>query len=448
MSGALKESNPWAPDLDVTVPLEDGTIIDVKPQAFVDSNEPTITVTQQPANGTVSPGGDAPGLLVANLSQEGPDEARYTLGPDTRGFVSAPAILRLTGVSQEPAPDPAESDLFLNPFRAHSAHHIPIGTGMRYLAKSHPTYATSLSKGSRLFLNAGNPFGHSIWASSGSDPLVTVHWNGSHTGLNLNAQVRIPTNVKPERVPKPGGGWRDSAATIYRTDTDQAYQFYNFAWVPENNRYEAAILRPIYSYASYGHGTVDGQRIGTSATGVAGAFGILRGWETNTPGQAIEHCLQCALPADPGTSNMLAKNSIIPRILPATSEDAAATNNAGTATGDIPYGALLAIPPQSKGGPNLDNLGLSEAGQRLAEAMVRYGIRVVDKGGDVNGALRLDQAFNNNLRDALNADMITLYPHIQCCNFDDSRWAIGGMTAFGGGEPLGPNTAFDADGGS
>ena len=445
MSGALKESNPWAPDLDVTVPLEDGTIIDVRPQSFVDSNEPTITVTQQPGAGSVTSGGDAPGLLVATLSQEGPDEAQYTL-TDTQGFVSAPAILRLTGVSQEPDPDPAESDLFLNPFRAHSAHHIPIGTGMQYLAKSHPTYANSLSKGTRLFLNSGIPFGHPIWASSPSDPLVTVHWNGQHTGLNLPAQVRIPTNVRPERIPKPppSSQYRDSAATMYRTDTDQAYQFYNFAWVPENNRYEAAILRPLYSYASYGHGIVDGQRIGTSASGVAGAFGILRGWETNTPGQAIEHCLQCALPADPGTTNMLAKNSIIPRILPATSQDNAAAGNPGMAIGDIPYGALLAIPPQNKGGPNLNNLGLSEAGQRIAEAMVRYGIRVVDKGGEVNGALRLDQEFNNNLRTALNADMITLYPHLQCCNFDDSRWVIGGMTAFGGGTPLAPNTAFDA----
>jgi hypothetical protein len=45
-----------------------------------------------------------------------------------------------------------------------------------------------------------------------------------------------------------------------------------------------------------GHGTRRGERVGTSASGVAAMFGPLRGHEINTPGYRIEHALQMVLP--------------------------------------------------------------------------------------------------------------------------------------------------------
>ena len=310
---------------------------------------------------------------------------------------------------------------------------------MEYYGTGHPTYANGLSKISRLFLNAGTPFGRSIVEATNSDPSVTVYYNGYQSGLNMPAYgVRIPSSYKPARVPKDGGGFHDSAIVIYNADTGVAYDFYSFAWVPENNRYEASILRPLYSFSSLGHGTAKGDRIGTSASGVAGPFGVLRGWEINTVGQAINHCLQAALPADPGTAMLMAKDALIPIILPATAQDAAAYNS-GWAEGVIPYGGLIAIPPVAKGGPNLATLGLSEPGMRLAEAIRDYGIRAVDKGGP---AIRIDQSFNESLRDALNSDMTKLQPHMRVCDFAKSTWSPGQTAPFGGGTPLGPNTGI------
>lgn len=360
-----------------------------------------------------------------------------------RNEVGPGAFSTAPGEPQEPGPGPVDPvAIFRNPFNKLSAHHIPIGTGMNYLGTGHSTYTQGLNKGNTLLFNVGNPFGHSIVIARNTDPIVTVHWNNAQTGLNLPAQLRIPASFKPERVPKPTGGYRDSACTIYNADTDQAYMFYNFAWV--NGRYEAAILRPLISFKGLGHGTVDGERLGTSATGVAGAFGVLRGWELSTPGQAITHCLQAVLPADPNTSMMLGKLGLngLPRILPATSQDNAATTNSNYALGPIPYGALIALPPPEKGGPTKASLNLTEVGGRLYDCLVRYGIRAVDKGGDVNGAIRADQDFPESLRNNLNTDMGKMYKHLRVCNFDQSQWAPNKTTPFGGGTPLGPNTAL------
>ena len=107
MSGILKPSNPWAPDLDVEVEVdvESGVMVSVSSQAFVDSADPTVTITQQPANGSATPAG--PGLINVTLSQEGEDQALYTL-TDTRGATSEVAILQLTGVQEAPPPPPPD----------------------------------------------------------------------------------------------------------------------------------------------------------------------------------------------------------------------------------------------------------------------------------------------------------------------------------------------------
>ena len=105
MSGLLKPSNPWAPDLDISVDTVEGATVDVRAQAFVDSADPTVTITQQPANGSATPAGD--GLIDVTLSQEGEDQVLYTL-TDLRGATSAVAILQLMGVQETPPPPPPD----------------------------------------------------------------------------------------------------------------------------------------------------------------------------------------------------------------------------------------------------------------------------------------------------------------------------------------------------
>ena len=91
-----------------------------------------------------------------------------------------------------------------------------------------------------------------------------------------------------------------------------------------------------------GHGTRMGQRLGTSASGVAAPFGLLRGHEVNTPGHAINHAMQMVLPRIAGCKIMLSRDIV----LPATDRDGTATN-IGNNTGNIPYGGLLAFPRPS-----------------------------------------------------------------------------------------------------
>jgi hypothetical protein len=337
---------------------------------------------------------------------------------------------KLVAAEVGPEAGPLASELFLNPFSAESAHHRPIGTGMTYAADDHISN-TDWQKASTLVFNLGTPFGHAIILARNSDPSYTVQGSG----LNLPASgVHIP-NSFIDGVPG-----TDSAATIYNADTDTAYMFHGLH--KSGGVWSANLLRPLISFDHLGHGSVDGERIGTSASGVAGAFGILRGWEINTVGQAIEHCLQCVLPADPGTINILAKNSRVPRILPATSQDTAASNP-GTAEGNIPYGALMALPQTwtitSTGMTNgTTTLTLSEAGRRLATAIRNYGIRVVDKGGSGAGAIRMDQ---DAVRGSLPDDMLKIYPHIRMCDLTKSTWS-NVSTPFGGGTALSTNSAL------
>ena len=111
-------------------------------------------------------------------------------------------------------------------------------------------------------------------------------------------------------------------------------------------------------------------------------------------------------------------------------------NVAGNNLGSIPYGALLALPPTTKGGPNVDNLGLSARGKRLAEAIRNYGIYVVDGGSCV--ALRADQHVANTAE--LKAALTKIYPYIRMVLNNN---VLGTPTA-GGGSGLAPNCANDA----
>lgn len=108
-------------------------------------------------------------------------------------------------------------------------------------------------------------------------------------------------------------------------------------------------------------------------------------------------------------------------------------------TGEIAYGDLIAIPPEASGGPNLDSLGLSEGGKRLAEAIRNYGIYVTDGTGSNCPALRTDQFVANVAQ--LKDDLTKVYPHLRVVL--NGAWTPG-LSAVGGGIPLAPNCAFDA----
>ena len=148
---------------------------------------------------------------------------------------------------------------------------------------------------------------------------------------------------------------------------------------------------------------------------------------------------------------------------PAVGMDGHAHIHAEHNTGNIPYGSLWAIPPVSKGGPDLDALGLTEKGKRLAEVIRDYGIYVVDCGAAPS--IRCDQNFSEAVRNELMMETRKFYKYFRLVlnsvpeegkvkfYFGDTpsnptggpnKQIIPGVFPAGGGTPLAPNTAIKA----
>jgi hypothetical protein len=325
----------------------------------------------------------------------------------------------------------ASKDLFLNPFNAQSAHHRPIGSGARYADDDHPATRDWLQ--ARHFnVNAGTPFGTSVAETSADDPMLTIEPQ-AHCDkvVDLPVTIRLPAAGFATRVKANHSGCPDGVVVLYDRTTDTPHQLRQYDW---NDGKPTAGQYKTWDIKGLGHGQRDGQRIGTSASGVAGLFGVLRGHEINTPGYKIEHALRMGLPRKPGADCKVMLSTEV--LLPATGRDRTA-KDASNNVGNIPYGGLLALPPTV----DLDSLDLSEPGRRLAEAIRDYGIYVSDGGGCNAGALEADQEVEESIRKELREDIRKFYPMVRLVLNND---VLGSPTA-GGGEPLAPNCAFDAE---
>jgi hypothetical protein len=313
----------------------------------------------------------------------------------------------------------APADVFLNPFNKNSAHHRPIGTGAQYASNSHPATRDWL-KARRFNVNAGGPWGADVVAVGASDPLFTISAAGSRVGLP--ATVRLPKGGLVTKVGYNQYGSTDGVSVIHDRTNNSVTEFFQYKW---NNGRPTASIRRQWDIRGLGHGTRSGERLGTSASGVAMMFGLLRGHEINTPGYRIGHALQIALPRLPGQPMMLSRQ-VVP---PATNTDGSAKQG-GNNTGNIPYGALLALPPSV----NISKLGLSEPGRRLAEAIRDYGMYVVDGGGPT---IRADQNVSKQVLSQIWNDIGKFYPHIRMVLNNNL-----GSPVAGGGKALAPNCAI------
>ncbi|MBK8210679.1 MAG: hypothetical protein IPK78_12675 [Rhodospirillales bacterium] len=343
-------------------------------------------------------------------------------------IVIAPMIL--TSPVQAACTTP--KDPYLNPFNKNSAHHRPIGTGALYAAGNHPSTSSWLRNSSRTInINAGAPWGVSVTSTDAADPLRTIGAANLKCGSvqGLPKTIRLPKEGFPTTVKVNSNGCTDGVVVIYDKAQKVPHQIRQYNWNggrPVGGQYKT------WSISGLGHGTRPGDRVGTSASGVAALFGVLRGDEINNPSKKVEHALQMALPRSPGhCANMLSRQVV----LPAVSGDSSMFNS-GNNLGNIPYGALMALPPTSKGGPSIDGLGLNARGKRLAEAVRDYGIYAVD-GADCN-AIRADQYVANTSE--LKAALSKLYPYIRMVLNNN---VLGTPTA-GGGSGLAANCANDA----
>ncbi len=332
-------------------------------------------------------------------------------------------------------PNELHFDPYYNPFNKNSAHHRPIGTGAQYADTNHPSYKSWMTNKGRGFnVNVGAPWGVSLAAAGAGDGEKTIGPGPKQCDnvVGLPKRIRFPKTPFITPVRANDNGCPDGVVVIYDKVAQVPHQIRQYDW---NNGNPVGGQYKTWDIKGLGHGTRMGDRVGTSAAGVAAMFGILRGVEINDPGRKIQHALQMVLPRKSGDCGMILSRKVQ---LPAVSGDGS-MNSGSNNTGNVPYGALLALPPESKGGPDLDTLGLTPRGKILATAVREYGIYAVD-GGACN-ALRADQYVTNpaELRTALSK----IYPHIRMVLNNDN--VLTTATA-GGGAPLAPNCAFDGGG--
>jgi hypothetical protein len=278
-------------------------------------------------------------------------------------------------------------DPFPNSFNKNSAPHRPVGTGAQYAAANHPS-TISRRQGRAIGINVGAPWGVSVASTDAADPLRTIGAGKANCDkiVGLPKTIRMPKEGFITKVRMNPNGCTDGVVVIYDRVQKVPHQIRQYNWTggkPLGGQYKT------WSSNGLGHGTRPGDRLGTSASGVAALFGVLRGEEINNPSKKVEHALQMALPRKPSQCAMMLSRKFV---LPAVGGDGS-MNSPGNNLGNIPYGVLMALPPPAKGGPNLDALGLTARGKRLAEAVRDYGIYVVD-GGACN-AIRADQHVGN-----------------------------------------------------
>ena len=294
-----------------------------------------------------------------------------------------------------------QDDWFYNPFHEHSAHHRPIGTGAVYADQEHPAVQDWL-KGRQLNINVGNrPHGLYMIDADKDGPLLTVNGRAAAGTQGLPVTMRFPAGGVDIDFP----AYFDGNIVVYDRTLGVFNHLRVYAW---NDGKPVAMQYRRYAPDIVGHGSKLGERIGTSASGVAAPFGILRGWEVKKEGHPIGHALQMVLPRLPENSTMMLSREVW---WPAVSMDGSAYREPSHNTGSIPYGSLWAVPPISNGGPDLDGLGLSEKGKRLAEAIRDYGIYVVD--GGAAPSIRADQDFSEALRSELTQATRKIYPHLR-----------------------------------
>ncbi len=356
------------------------------------------------------------------------------------------------------------NDWYYNPFNKNSAQHRPVGTGAEYADSDHP-----VTKAWVEFIPANNGlpggpgwgtinqtfnFGHFLTKSDPeNNPAVSIIRKrcdgGSGTPLG-------PWNGADPLTLYPPVGWphsennnlrcSDRACTIYEPETFTGWNFFRYNSTPQT---QAEALYN-YDFRGLGHGTVLNERMGTSAFGGVALFGALRAEILMTPGEPINHVLQIVLPRRADHPAQLSSRSLQ---WPAVAIDGSAMSNPNDNTGLIPYGALMAIPPVSKGGPDPDTMGLSEVGRRLYDAMVTRGMIMIDGGSNV--VTRCTGPLPYDLFLQARTDYRKLIHHLRLVTnavIDaDAEYIIGeGYTGSlgtptwpaGGGEPLGPNVGL------
>lgn len=338
-------------------------------------------------------------------------------------------------------------DLFSNPFIADSAHHRPIGSDAVYAAETHPAVVDFRGAveayGGGININAGCPYGRVVYKVTNTSPIRTINRNPIHEDAYAGVPVDVPYPASGVTVCT-NADKNDAVYVFVNNDTGELHEFreagpggatntmnmlaaqYKPHWAKQNG--SADVGRT----SGLGHGVRGGDRVGNSASGTSGLFGLMRIAELEGTGPIL-HVQQLSMPRTSGHAyQALSKNWV----LPAVSVDGGAVN-----TGNIDYGSVLAVLPQDRGGPDLDAMGLTPLERRVAQQWRDFGLVPIDGSDAV--ALRSENGLTASQRSQIGRVFRLLKMHFRLitnCAWDPNNR----RKPTGGGTPRAPNGAFDA----
>jgi len=337
--------------------------------------------------------------------------------------------------STEIGPKGTVIDYAKNPFTADSHHHMPIGSGATYANTSDAAYVDLQRADGFVSLNSNNGYGKNVFQAKLSDPLKTITWNGQENGYGLGetgpanpGNIHFPANALITAIT---GSPIDRGIAIIDPDGVTVYELRGYNNTPATP--QASGLR-MYDANSRGY-DLGSARYGFSASGVGNLFGLLRGFEFNDTATIIRHVLQLALSYNADTEWTQDHGGPILQgdyISPANGVDSRCNTDVDSCTGNVKYGSRWAIPPESKGGPDLDSLGLTAREMQLAICLRDFGTIVID--GTDSAAMRCDQGWNSGVLVAVRDAMRELWPRLRRITNSTviTGDVIGGGTTIGG----------------
>lgn len=420
VSGALvaaAAASPVSGDAPLTVTFSGSATGGTAPYTYAwNFGDSTAASTAQNPTHTYS----AAGLFTARLTVT---DAVGATATSTRS-ITAVAVTGDVCVS-------SRTDYYANPLPVGDAHNRPIGSAAEYAAATHEeTIGWLRYSGATLNLAPGAGWA-TVWSDGAASlPLQTVKQRSGSPQV-FSVPCRFPDNwdTGPESA---GGHLTDRSAVVYeRPTTANPYGIWHEFWQLDN------VTGP---WLAWNHHVRKGDEVGHTpiergicASGISIVRGIVRGSEWNTTAGRCEHALAICCPskAKHGPYQILG-----PGITwPAAFRDSSGKDNLGKS----PYGRLLGIPPQSRGGPDPNTLGLGAAGSiawRLYWVFVNYGVFIVDQSG--GNAFRADQAITTATANAFKSAVGILYRRLRpILNVTSAQ------TAKGGGTPLTSNCAFN-----
>lgn len=342
------------------------------------------------------------------------------------------------GGTEPPPPEKlcysSTTDRFLNPFNKNCFAHQPVGVNAEYAALNsamHIDLQRAANIGANL--NIANGWGHNFEKNKPSDPMRTVTWNGRGSGAGIKnnpLNIRIPVGWSGDLIPPIA---YDSAASLFDATGDgKIHQFY-YLELHTGGAYTAQLHYVVDPDGTAYSATND---ISSSASGIPQTTTILRGHEWNTNDSVCHHALNFGFPrkSDQGFEGRMLGTQIW---WPATTGDSGyLTNNKG----NIPYGALIVLAAEGRGGPPLTFFGpVNSFAWRVAKTFRYRGAYVVD--GVDNPKSRCDEFVNTSLKTPYANVTKEMWPYFRIITNNNP-----GTATRGGGAPLDdePNCAFDS----